>query len=441
MSISPRQERRSAFVELDQLEKCTHCGFCLPTCPTYNELGVEMDSPRGRLYLMKSVLEGRSEPDEVFATHMYRCLECRACETACPSGVPFGILMEETRDMLRAARSPSPGERFVANAVFDGLLPRQRRLNALFSLLWIYQRSGLRWIVQKSGLLGWLGRAGAMEPLLPPLPSPRVRRRLKPRVPAEGETRYRVGFLSGCVMQPMFADINLATVRVLAANGCEVITPRNQTCCGAIHLHNGARDAGKRLAIRNMDVFLAEDLDAIVMNSAGCVAAFRDYAELFHDDPQHAERARMFSSKVRDVTEWLAEIGWEPPTHPIERRATYDDPCHLVHGQGVRVPPRKLLASIPGLEVVELPEADWCCGSAGIYNIVQPELSAAILRRKMEHVARTGAELLVTANPGCLLQLRAGVREMGLSVRVLHIVELLDWAYTGTEPASLRRGF
>lgn len=438
IGAAPTAHPLAALIDAAKVDKCTHCGFCLPTCPTYDQLGLEMDSPRGRLYLMKSVLEGRSEPDEQFRTHMYRCLECRACETACPSGVPFGVVMEQARAVYERTGARSAVQRWVMRAAYDGLLPRPERLRLMFRLVWLYQRLGIDRFLRWAGVDKALGRAGAMATLLPPIPDPRLQDDLLEVTPAVGDLRYRVGFVAGCVMKPMFADVNLATVRVLAENGCEVVTPAAQTCCGALHLHNGARDSATDLAAKNIDVFLGEELDAIVINSAGCGAALKEYGELFPDDPVQRARAEEFGSKMRDITEWLAEIGMKAPEHAIERRVTYDDPCHLLHGQGVRAQPRDLLQAIPGVEFVEMPEADWCCGSAGIYNVVQPKLSSAILDRKMPHVASTEADIVATANPGCLLQLRAGVRDAGLPMRVMHVVELLDWAYTGVEPYSMR---
>ncbi|MBM3216608.1 (Fe-S)-binding protein [Candidatus Poribacteria bacterium] len=445
--VSPALSKRVSLlhavgiVDEDKLLKCTHCGFCLPTCPTYRELGLEMDSPRGRLYLMRSVLSGRSRLDDDFKTYIYRCLDCRACESACPSGVPYGVLVEQARAMFEQSYTRSTGQRALIAGVFGGLLPHQGRIRALFGALRFYQRSGLQRLVRGSGVLKLLGRMGEMESFLPPIPSASFRKRLTRVTPAEGERRYRIGFISGCIMEPMFADINLATVRVLARNGCEVVTPREQGCCGALHLHNGVRDRAKELAKTNIEVFLGGDLDAIVINSAGCGAALKEYGELFEHDPEWAERAAAFSAKMRDVHEWLVEIGTVPPTHSVRKRVTYDDACHLIHGQKVSLQPRALLKSVPGIEWVELRESDWCCGSAGIYNITQPDMSEQILSRKMKFVEDTQADILLTGNPGCLLQLRKGVRQADLRMHVMHPIELLDWAYTGVEPDSIRRGF
>ncbi len=427
-------------IDVEKLEKCTHCGFCLPTCPTYNTLGVEMDSPRGRLYLIKSTLMGRSETDAQFERHMYQCLECRACETACPSGVQYGMVMEQARAMYEHAHPRPALQRLVMHAAYDWMLPHRRRLGAMFSALWMFQRLGLIGLARATLFRNRQRALGAMMSMLPPIPRPRLRRSLRVVTPAVGTQRRRVGFVAGCVMHPMFADINHATVRVLARNGCEVVAPKRQGCCGALHLHAGRREAARELARHNIDAFLSEDLDAIVINAAGCGGALKEYDELLSDDLAYRDKAREFTEKVRDATEWLCEGGFDAPTHPIELRVTYDDACHLLHGQKVRIEPRKLIQSIPGLEYVEMRDSDWCCGSAGVYNILQPEISADVLGRKMEHVAATEADIVVTANPGCHLQLRVGVKQAGLPMRVMHLIELLDWSYRGVEPESSRMG-
>ena len=284
-----------------------------------------------------------------------------------------------------------------------------------------------------------LGRLGSVGTRWPARPGAKLQDHLLEMTPAVGERKHRVGFIAGCVMKPLFADVNLATVRVLAENGCEVVTPASQTCCGALHMHNGVRESARELAEQNIDAFLSQDLDAIVINSAGCGAALKEYPELFPHEPAKRARAEEFAGKMRDITEWLAEIDLKPPPHEVAQRVAYDDPCHLLHGQGVAAQPRELLRAIRGVELKEIPEADWCCGSAGIYNVVQPDLSAAILARKMPHVEASEADIVATANPGCMIQLRAGVRGSGLPMRVMHVVELLDWAYTGIDPESRQR--
>ena len=427
-------------------DACTHCGLCLPTCPTYRELGLETDSPRGRLYLMGSAFkpENATPLNEEWAEYIYRCLDCRACETACPSGVHFGELLEQARAIYESNANRSAGYRFWNELVFKQLLPNRERLDFLFELMWLYQRLGIRWLVQKTGILKLMGRLGKMESLLPKIPPPRLKYTLRDITPAEGETRYRVGFIPGCVMNQVFTETNLATIRVLTRNGCEVVTPRQQTCCGALHLHNGERELAATLAKQNIDAFRdrhgnpslpsLEELDAIIINAAGCGATLKEYDALLENDADYAEKAKHFSGKMRDISEFLAEIDMVPPTREMQRRVTYDEPCHLLHGQKIGVQPRKVLQAIPGLELVELTESEWCCGSAGIYNITQPELSQEILERKMGHLAETNADIVATGNPGCLLQLQLGIQKHGLPMKAMHPVNLLDCAYRGIAP-------
>lgn len=417
-------------------DACTHCGLCLPTCPTYRELGLEMDSPRGRLYLMGSAFrdEDAIPLNEEWSEYIYRCLDCRACETACPSGVHFGELLEQARAIYEQNAARSAAYRFWTNLVFKHLLPNKERLDLIFELMWLYQRLGIRWLVQKTGILKLMGQMGQMESLLPKIPSPHLKYTVRDITPAEGETRYRVGFIPGCIMNQVFTETNLATIRVLAANGCEVVTPRQQSCCGALHLHNGIRDVASTLAKQNIDAFEAENLDAIIINSAGCGATLKEYEVLLEHDTVYAEKAEHFSQKMRDISEFLAEIDMVAPKGRIERRVTYDAPCHLLHGQNVDAQPRAVLQTIPGVELVELPESEWCCGSAGIYNITQPELSQEILERKMVHIADTGADIIATGNPGCLLQIQLGLQKHGIAMRALHPVNLLDYAYRGIAP-------
>ncbi len=417
-------------------DACTHCGLCLPTCPTYRELGLETDSPRGRLYLMGSAFkdEDATPLNEEWSEYIYRCLDCRACETACPSGVHFGELLEEARAIYEQNAPRSAAYRFWTNLVFKQILPNKERLDLIFELMWLYQRLGIRWLVQKTGILKLMGQLGQMESLLPKIPSPRLKYTIRDITPAEGETRYRVGFIPGCIMNQVFTETNVATIRVLTQNGCEVVTPRQQTCCGALHLHNGVRDVASSLAKQNIDAFAAEDLDAIIINSAGCGATLKEYEALLEHDTAYAEKANHFSHKMRDISEFLAEIEMVAPRGKIEKRVTYDEPCHLLHGQSVQAQPRKVLQAIPGLELIELTESEWCCGSAGIYNITQPELSQDILERKMNHIAETDADIVATGNPGCLLQIQLGIQKRGLSMKAMHPVNLLDYAYRGISP-------
>jgi glycolate oxidase iron-sulfur subunit len=366
--------------------------------------------------------------------YIYRCLDCRACETACPSGVHFGELVEEARAIYELNVERSVEERFWRRLAFKEILPYKERLDLIFELMWLYQRSGLRWLARKLGIFKLMGKLGEMESLLPNIPNPDQKYAIKEFTPAKGKAKYRVGFVSGCVMNQLFTPTNLATIRVLTENGCDVITPYQQVCCGALHVHNGVRDTALELARTNIDVFESENLDAIIINAAGCGATLKEYPALLEHDLEYAEKAAKFSGKMRDISEFLAEIEMKPPEGEIRRRVTYDEPCHLVHGQRIRIQPRKILQSIPGLELIEPRESEWCCGSAGIYNITQPEMSREILERKMKHIAETGAEIVATGNPGCVLQIQLGVQLHCLSMKVMHPIDLLDCAYRKVDP-------
>lgn len=417
-------------------DACTHCGLCLPTCPTYRELGLETDSPRGRLYLMGSAFKQQDATPltEDWAEYIYRCLDCRACETACPSGVRFGELLEEARAIYELNAPRSFSYRFWTNLIFKQILTSKENLDLIFELMWLYQRLGIRWLVQKTGILKLMGQLGKMESLLPDIPSPKLKYTIRDVTPAEGETQYRVGFIPGCIMNQVFTKTNLATIRVLAQNGCEVVTPRQQTCCGALHLHNGVRDVASELAKQNIDAFENENLDAIIINSAGCGATLKEYEALLNSDSDYAQKAENFSHKMRDISEFLAEIEMVSPKGEIHHRVTYDEPCHLLHGQRVKSQPRKVLQAIQGLELIELTESEWCCGSAGIYNITQPELSQEILERKMLHITETDADIVTSGNPGCLLQIQLGIQKHGLDMKAMHPVTLLDYAYRNIPP-------
>jgi glycolate oxidase iron-sulfur subunit len=410
----------------DLISRCVHCGFCLPSCPTFAVLGVETDSPRGRIRLMKTVWEGRVSADApAFEKHIAQCLDCRACETACPSGVEYGKLVEGARSQILAARKRSFPERLIRTAAFEWLLPHRRVLTAFAAASVVAKRVGVPRVLRASRLRSATRLAEMLE-LLPDAATPEHIERV---VPAEGERRGRAALFSGCVMGSVFGGTNAATARVLARNGIEVVVTRPQTCCGALHAHAGERERARALARRTIAAFERLRVDAIIVNAAGCGAAMKEYGWLLKDDALWAERAAAFAASVRDATEYLAAIGLTRKPGPVRTRATYDDPCHLLHGQRVGEQPRALLAAIPEMELVPLAEADWCCGSAGTYNVTQPDLSRALLERKVAHIARTGASVVVTANPGCLMQLQAGLRRAGASTRVVHLIDLLDEAY------------
>jgi glycolate oxidase iron-sulfur subunit len=408
------------------ISACVHCGFCLPTCPTYAVLGVEMDSPRGRIRLMKTVWERRLGADaHGLDDHIGKCLDCRACETACPSGVEYGKLVEGARSQIVAARPRSPLERAIRVAAFDWLLPHRSVLGVFGALSVIAKRLGVGALLRATRL----PFARRLADLLALVPERASAARLPAVVPAGGARRARVALLEGCVMGSVFAATNAATARVLARNGIEVVVPSDQTCCGALHAHAGERERARALARRNIAAFESHDVSAVIVNAAGCGAAMKEYGWLLKDDPVWADRARAFAATVKDATEYVADIGLRERPGALRARVTWDDPCHLLHGQKVREQPRALLAAIPGLELAPLAEADWCCGSAGTYNVTQPELARAVLDRKVANILRTGAEMVVTANPGCLMQIQAGLRAANAPVTVVHLMDLLDRAY------------
>lgn len=449
----------------DLMRQCIHCGFCLPTCPTYAVLGTEMDSPRGRIYQMQAVAEERMPISADFVEHMYCCLGCRACETACPSGVQFGKLIEAAREQIQIEATqhpviditsilsnseqkqgaPSPAtqpmaalaEQALRRFFFDIMLPSRPITSLVFAGLKIYQRSGLQTLTHKSGLLKrvdnlptpFQGKLSTPEALMPQATGALFPKTLPEITPALGVKRHRVGFISGCIMDQVYRDINEATIRVLAANGCEVITPPSQQCCGALHVHAGEGERGRQLARHNIDVFEGYACDAIIINSAGCGSNIKEYGHLLCDDPAYAERARTFSSMVKDISEFLVNIEQQPIMGDLPYTVAYHDACHLAHGQKIKQQPRQLLKRIPRLKLVDLKESDWCCGSAGIYNITNQDMASQLLERKMQHVIASGANVIATGNPGCMMQIALGVRERGLEMRVLHPVQLLDEAY------------
>ena len=425
-------------LSVEGVNSCVHCGLCLPYCPTFSELGTEMDSPRGRIFLIKSLAEGRIKLTDSAVDHLDLCLGCRACETVCPSGVPYGQLIEAARAEIERQRPGGLPRRLFRWANFSLLLANPPMLRLAATALRAYQATGRRALVRASGLLRLLPeRLRHWEPLLPDLPA-RVDRAPLPEVtPSEGARRIRVGLLTGCIQQVAFGPHNRATARVLARNGAEVIAPRTQTCCGALHAHSGEHETALALARRTIEVFEAAGVEHVIVNTSGCGAHMKAYGALLAADPAWRGRAARFAASVRDVSEFLAAQPLRGPLREVHRTVTYHDPCHVAHGQKIRAQPRALLAQIPGLRVVELPEADWCCGSAGTYNLTQPEMAGRLLERKIRHVQSTGASAVVTANPGCIIQIAQGLRAKGSPIEVLHIVELLDEAY-GSHPSPPR---
>ncbi len=413
----------------DYYSKCVHCGLCLNNCPTYRLLGVEMDSPRGRIRQMILVDQGRLALSDSFVQHIDRCLDCRACETACPSGVQYGVLVEAARGQIAQHYHRPLFARLARRLLFHELLPYPKRIRVLGRLLRFYQRSGMQAFVRAARLASLVGLKDVVT-FLPPMSKRFFFDRLGTTLPAIGQRRFRVAFFAGCLAQIMFHELNEATVRVLQKNGCEVVIPSGQLCCGALALHAGERDLARWLARKNLEAFLGDSFDAIITNAAGCGSILKEYEMLFSADSELRERSAGFSRKVKDVNEFLATVGLACPLRETRLRVTYQDSCHLVHGQKIKDAPRKLIRMVPGVELVEMFNADHCCGSAGIYNVEQPAISLALLDEKMVYAKATGADVVLTANPGCMLQLRAGVIRAHTGQYVMHVVELLDQAST-----------
>jgi glycolate oxidase iron-sulfur subunit len=412
------------------LDACTRCGLCLQACPTYRDLKLEADSPRGRVFLMKQVVDGDAQVDATLAEHLYVCLGCRACETACPSGVPFGSLLEFGRDEVERHGQVDPsrfGWRVFRRIALQWVLGNPSAFAIAMSPARLLQHSP--WLARVLAALPLPQRVRNLVAMLPKPSAVPMPRRLPERTAPQGERLARVGLLTGCVMGALFESVHAALIRVLRHNGCEVIVPNGQWCCGALHLHAGDREGARVMARRNITAFEAARLDAIVLDSAGCGAAMKEYGALLEDDPDFGARAAEFSARVRDVSEFLMSIGPRRDFGVVERRVTYQDACHLAHAQRVRKEPRALLAMIPGIELVEMPDSDRCCGAAGIYSLTHPKLATRILEEKMTNVASTGAVTVVVSNPGCHMQLLAGAARFGPRVTVQHLVELLDEAY------------
>jgi glycolate oxidase iron-sulfur subunit len=412
---------------------CVHCGFCLPSCPTYVLWGEEMDSPRGRIYLMNEGLGGEPLTDSMVG-HFDACLGCMACVTACPSGVQYDRLIEDTRAQIERRHERSTADKALRESIF-ALFPYPKRLKAARGPLRLYQKTGLPGALRRSGLLDRVSPTlAAMEGLAPPLGKPEP---VLERTSARGTRRGVVGMLLGCVQREFFPGVNAATARVLAAEGFDVIAPRSQGCCGALSSHNGREDEAKRFSRALIEEFEKAGVDALVVNSAGCGSAMKDYVHLFSDEPDWVSRAEALSAKVRDVAEFLVEVGPVAERHPVEVTIAYHDACHLGHAQGIRSQPRQLLRGIPGLELKEINEAELCCGSAGIYNILNPEPARELGDRKAKNVMATGAQMLVTANPGCLMQVASSIERTGGHMALAHTVEVLDASIRGLSPADL----
>jgi glycolate dehydrogenase iron-sulfur subunit len=429
-------------IDYELVLDCVHCGLCTSACPTYVENGLESDSPRGRIYLMRNVIDGKLGLDDEVKRHLDLCLNCRACETACPSGVQYGKLIEPFKQYMaklepgRSTQSLGVLQRWMLFHIF----PSRTRTRLALGPAWLAQWTGLDWLLRKSGLLKVLPRK--LREIHGMLPSLRRHYGSLPEVlPAEGPRRARVGLFLGCVADAIYPETQVATARVLQKNGCEVWIPRSQQCCGALHYHSAMEEPARDLAAKNLAAFgftgprLAE-LDAVIINAAGCGAMLKDYGHLLHHT-DHADAAKMFVAKAMDVTEFLVQLGPVKPTHPLPIRATYHDACHLRHAQQIASPPRKLLEMIPGLELVPLPESEICCGAAGSYNLTQPEMATRLGDRKATHIRESGARAVFMGNVGCLLQVSRHLRAVAPDVWVAHTIDALWASYSGELPKSI----
>ena len=442
MHTTTNEQRPSSFDAHNppmshDIDKCVHCGFCLPACPTYVLWGEEMDSPRGRIYMIRKAAEGLAPLDNQFRVHMDNCLGCMACITSCPSGVEYNKLIEPVRSQIERNLPRNKDESLFRKLIF-ATFPHPARLRLLALPLLVYQRSGLRALLRATGILKLLPkRLAAMEALLPDVPS-KFFSRLPAIIHPQSIARRRVGMLSGCVQPVFFPHVNSATARVLVAEGCEVIIPTDQQCCGALMFHSGLESEAISLAKKMIAAFEAARVDTIVINSAGCGSTMKEYGHLLRDDPDWAARAAAFSAKCKDISEILCDLEPIAPRHPLKMRVAYHDACHLQHAQGVREQPRRLLAGIPHLEVAEIPEGSLCCGSAGVYNLLEPDTANQLGDRKVENLLTTNAQAVLSANPGCLLQLMNGLRRRGLNTMpAFHMVELLDASIRGITPGDL----
>jgi len=413
-------------------DDCVHCGFCLPHCPTYVSWGEEMDSPRGRIDLFRAVSDGRLPLDDTVVEHFDRCLGCMGCMTACPSGVRYDVIIESARARIEEHHRRSLADRLHRGLVF-ALFPYPVRLRVAAFFLFLVRITGLQWLLRRTGLLRLISkRLAQLEALAPPVAAGHLTARLPAHTPAAGARRLRVGLLAGCVQRVFFPGVNAATVRVLSAEGCEVVVPGGQGCCGALSLHAGREAEALRMAKDLIAHFEAAEVDVVAVNAAGCGSSMKDYGRLLAQDPAWAARAAAFSARVKDVNELLAGLEPRARRHPLTARVAYHSSCHLGHAQRLQEPPRSLLRAIPGLELVEVPDGDQCCGSAGVYNLFEVESALEIGHRKAENVLSTQADLLASANPGCTLHIQRMLRERGIALRAAHPIEILDWSIRGS---------
>ncbi|MGK7888118.1 MAG: (Fe-S)-binding protein [Leptolyngbyaceae cyanobacterium] len=419
------------------IDACVHCGFCLVTCPSYRVLGTEMDSPRGRIYLMDGIQTQQIPLNQTTAQHFDSCLGCLACTTACPSGVPYDQLIAATRPQVERNQPRTLGDRLFRQLLFS-LFPYPNRLRWLLVPLFLYQRLGGRSLLRSAPIRSLLERVSprlaAMEALLPEITPASFRKSLPTVIPAQGKTRYRVGMVLGCVQQLFFSEVNAATARVLTANGCEVVIPTSQGCCAALPHHQGQEAQAQALARQMIDAFADTNVDAVVINAAGCGHTLKEYGQILQEDDDYRERAIAFSQQVKDIHEWLAKIGLTATLHPLQDRPlpmVYQDACHLLHGQQISLQPRQLLRQIPGVELREPVDAALCCGSAGVYNMLQPEIAAELGQQKVENLLNTGATVIASPNPGCSLQIQNHLQLQDKVATVIHPIILLDYATRG----------
>jgi glycolate oxidase iron-sulfur subunit len=414
------------------IDDCVHCGFCLPHCPTYVSWGEEMDSPRGRIVLMKGLAEGTLEYSDTVVGHFDRCLGCMACVTACPSGVKYDVLIEKTRAQIEEHHRRGIGDRLHRRMIFT-LFPYPGRLKFLMAGLFLYSRSGLQWLVRKSGMFRLLPpRLAQLDALMLPVTVHQMKTSLPAITLAKGTRRARVGLLAGCVQRVFFPRVNEATIRVLSAEGCEVVVPVGQGCCGALSMHAGRDEEATRFGRSLIRQFEDANVDAIIVNAAGCGSHMKDLGRIFADDPEWSERAARFSNKVADIHEFLVRLSPQAKRNAVKARVAYHDACHLAHAQRIRAAPRQLLRGIPELQIVDIPDGEQCCGSAGIYNLIQPESANEIGTRKADNVLLTHPDILASANPGCTLQIQKILRERGQVLRAAHPIEILDASIGGT---------
>jgi glycolate oxidase iron-sulfur subunit len=416
------------------IDTCVHCGFCLSTCPSYRVIGKEMDSPRGRIYLMNAINQGEASLDQTTSSHFDSCLGCLACVSTCPSGVQYDKLLADVRPQVERNQERGLGDRLIRFLIFN-LFPYPKRLNYLLPSLWFYQVSGLQTLVRKLGIIEKISpRLAAMESILPQVTDDSFQHNLPDLIPAKGKKRYRVGVILGCVQRLFFNPVNEATIRVLTANGCEVVIPKTQGCCAALPAHQGQENQAQLLAKQMIDSFENTNVDYVIINAAGCGHTLKEYGHILKDDPEYKQKAQAFSNKVRDVQEFLIQVGLTAQLSPVtnqELTVVYQDACHLLHGQKISLQPRQLLQKIPNLKLKEPLDAALCCGSAGVYNMLQPEVANELGQQKVTNLLNTGAELIASPNPGCSLQIKKHLNLQGKDIMLMHPMELLDYSLRG----------